>query len=1096
MRKTTLLLITLFTLSFQIEVTFGQTVIATYEIHDHASGLAYDGSNIWYGRYGTEGEKIYKFNIALSQVVDSLDLGSANLDDSYGMTWDGQYLWVTNHVGSDFTLQLDTLGNIISSFPNPSDYMSGLAWNGSELYMGDYYNPDGAIYRVTTSGSIIESFTAPDTQPWDFAWDGVNLWMCDYWSDWIYQIDPVTHQVLFSFPSPITEPAGITWDGSHLWVCDEGQGYSIDHLYIIDPFGGGTPEIQLSATSYDFSFIPIGMTPSFTLEISNVGDADLSITGLPIDQFGIRFWVDSTVTLPLIVPPGYSENVDIFYGPLDFGANYAVLYVQSNDPINPEEVVYLSGYGIYPDQTVGVSANSINFGNVWVAGGDGMTGEPFEIYNLGAAPLNLESLVSTNPVFTISGFQPGILQSMDTLAVTVFFTPEQITAYNGFMILTTDDLLTPVMDISLFGQGIAASYDLGDIIWEYQVEEPATFTGFNSIIFMDDANGDGIPEALGANDNYNVYCLNGQSSGMADVFYRFDTGWDPWRTGDVEYERGMVSAPDLDGDDTGDFVIGTGGGSRTVFAVSGEDGSEIWQFDTHNIGGEGGWVYEVTCESDWDGDYIYDVLAAVGGPMGSSDPKSVFLLSGVDGSQIWRAALGETVYSVRLLDDVDNDRYNEVICGTSPYTGTYFVKMLNGQDGSVEWNTEVDNVVFSLNRIADLNGDGVDDAAVAAASGGVYALSGTDGSIIWHIPSTGTNYYLEVTEDLNNSGYDDVLVTSVSGTFYAYEGQNGSIIWSQYMGSNVLSLDAAPDVNGDGIADACCGIMNGSFYVVSGADGSTLFNYIHGGGSNYAFDAVGWLPDIDNSGACEFIGGTRDGHVYCFSGGSLSQNVEVSIEPVNPPIVIPAPGGSFDYLAQVSNTGNDPVSVDFWIMANLPSGGQVGPLLLRTDVPIPAGSSRTVTLTQYIPGYAPSGSYIYTAFIGNYDLNHVWDSDSFTFDKTGVEEVSAGDWCVTGWLDSPNQEVSTEHHDFALYAPTPNPFNPITVIAFQLPKSDMVGLDVFDVNGRLVKAYPPRPYSTGTHRITFDGSGLASGIYIYRLTTGNFTGSGKMIYLK
>jgi hypothetical protein len=32
-----------------------QTVIATYDIHDHASGLAYDGRNIWYGRYGTYG---------------------------------------------------------------------------------------------------------------------------------------------------------------------------------------------------------------------------------------------------------------------------------------------------------------------------------------------------------------------------------------------------------------------------------------------------------------------------------------------------------------------------------------------------------------------------------------------------------------------------------------------------------------------------------------------------------------------------------------------------------------------------------------------------------------------------------------------------------------------------------------------------------------------------------------------------------------------------------------------------------------------------------------------------------------------------------
>lgn len=287
MRKaTTLFLLVLAASAFPL-VSSSQTVIATYDIHDHASGLAYDGHSIWYGRYGTYGERIYKFDTVLGQVVDSLDLGTSNLDDAYGMTWDGQYLWVTNHVGADFTLQIDTLGSIISSFQNPSDYMSGLAWNGSELYMGDYYNPDGAIYRVTASGTILENFPAPDTQPWDLAWDGSTLWMCDYWSDWIYQIDPVTHQVLYSFLTPITEPAGITWDGSYLWVCDEGQGYSLDHLYKIDPFGGGTPQIQLTAQALNFGFVPLAMMPNLTLGISNVGDADLTISGLPIDQAGM-----------------------------------------------------------------------------------------------------------------------------------------------------------------------------------------------------------------------------------------------------------------------------------------------------------------------------------------------------------------------------------------------------------------------------------------------------------------------------------------------------------------------------------------------------------------------------------------------------------------------------------------------------------------------------------------------------------------------------------------------------------------------------------------------------------------------------------------
>ena len=44
--------------------------------------------------------------------------------------------------------------------------------------------------------------------------------------------------------------------------------------------------------------------------------------------------------------------------------------------------------------------------------------------------------------------------------------------------------------------------------------------------------------------------------------------------------------------------------------------------------------------------------------------------------------------------------------------------------------------------------------------------------------------------------------------------------------------------------------------------------------------------------------------------------------------------------------------------------------------------------------------------------------------------------------------------------------------------------------------YADAYYPPGTHHITFDGSGLCSGIYIYRLTAGDFTGSGKMILMK
>lgn len=66
----------------------------------------------------------------------------------------------------------------------------------------------------------------------------------------------------------------------------------------------------------------------------------------------------------------------------------------------------------------------------------------------------------------------------------------------------------------------------------------------------------------------------------------------------------------------------------------------------------------------------------------------------------------------------------------------------------------------------------------------------------------------------------------------------------------------------------------------------------------------------------------------------------------------------------------------------------------------------------------------------------------------------------------------------------PNPFNPVTVISFSLPDRDEITLTLYDVTGRVVRTIVAQhEYSPGVHSITFDGSGLASGIYLYSVRT-------------
>jgi hypothetical protein len=78
----------------------------------------------------------------------------------------------------------------------------------------------------------------------------------------------------------------------------------------------------------------------------------------------------------------------------------------------------------------------------------------------------------------------------------------------------------------------------------------------------------------------------------------------------------------------------------------------------------------------------------------------------------------------------------------------------------------------------------------------------------------------------------------------------------------------------------------------------------------------------------------------------------------------------------------------------------------------------------------------------------------------------------------------------------PNPFNPQTTISFGLPKTGQVRLSVYDLQGRRVATLVDGERAAGVHRVTFDGSSLASGIYLTHMSADGFAQTRKMILVK
>lgn len=96
-----------------------------------------------------------------------------------------------------------------------------------------------------------------------------------------------------------------------------------------------------------------------------------------------------------------------------------------------------------------------------------------------------------------------------------------------------------------------------------------------------------------------------------------------------------------------------------------------------------------------------------------------------------------------------------------------------------------------------------------------------------------------------------------------------------------------------------------------------------------------------------------------------------------------------------------------------------------------------------------------------------------------------------------NDEIVVHHPvEFQLAQNFPNPFNPRTKISFFLPRTAKVKLSIFDILGRQVEQIFKCKKTAGIHEIEFNGSALASGIYIYSIEAGEWRNSRKMLLLK
>ncbi|MCK5078957.1 MAG: hypothetical protein KAR09_03380, partial [Bacteroidales bacterium] len=300
----------LFTLCFlavsliiQSQNTKDWTIVATYDIAGKASGLAWDESTyIYHGIYGTNGDQVYEFNTASG--VSTLQFTNPAIDDSYGMTWDGQYIWIIDQPSSSanpsLATQLDMSGNILSTITLPDHYMSGIAYDNGDFWVCTYYPDPGTIYKINSSGAVLTQFQSPGEQPWDICLENGDLWVADYYDDMLYKID-MSGNILESHPAENIKPSGIVFDDNYLWYCDGQISTTPSKLYKVDLGGAGTPAISIPIAVHNYGTVTIGENPVWNLTVSNTGTAPLIINDIDIPSGEP---ISTPFSTPATVSPG------------------------------------------------------------------------------------------------------------------------------------------------------------------------------------------------------------------------------------------------------------------------------------------------------------------------------------------------------------------------------------------------------------------------------------------------------------------------------------------------------------------------------------------------------------------------------------------------------------------------------------------------------------------------------------------------------------------------------------------------------------------------------------------------------------------------
>jgi FG-GAP-like repeat/Secretion system C-terminal sorting domain len=677
---------------------------------------------------------------------------------------------------------------------------------------------------------------------------------------------------------------------------------------------------------------------------------------------------------------------------------------------------------------------------------------------------------------------------------------------------------------------------LAQIEWaEHTVD--GDFDGAKSVLAAD-IDGDSDLDIVGAayDDRSITWWENLNGSGLEWAEHTVDSDF---------YRCSDVFADDIDGDGDIDLL---GGSWYYVDAITwweNLDGSGL-EWAVHSVDSLSSYAASVHAfDMDFDGDS--DVLGAAG------DLDILGWWENVDGNGIeWIAHVVDlsfdgttSLYPTDLDSDGDPDLVGAAVNDDE-------ITWFENVDGyGLEWTEHlVDGEFDGVSSVYAMDIDGDSDIDVIGAANSADDVSwweNLDGEgLLWdehRLDSFYDGAHGVFATDLDGDGDADILGAARSHDEITWwENLDGAgLYWEDHILSNTFNgaeCVYSADVNGDGRLDVLGAANAGNeitwweqpepqyaeLQVIAPNGGEawrvdTSHNIIWNSSSD--LDVViefmrGWTVErvitegTENDGVFEWTvpqeiipadiyrirclladGSEQDASNAAFA---ISAPPNVTLTPHNPPLIVPANGGGFFFFTEVNNPTPYPGTGMYWTDVVLPTGWTYGPLIINTLTLEPYGTFAPVDpFPQWVPPYAPSGTYEFRMHVGNHP-NIIVATDSFEFEKlagAGTVSLPESSWSIEDWQNRvweltgagqatvENQPLPT---GFSVSPAYPNPFNPSTTISVSLPESADLMVTVYNINGQQVAELAHGQFNAGNHTFTFDASKMASGLYFVRAT--------------